>query len=139
MEMAKTTPAVYIESLPDELRPVIEKFDKEISKIFRGKPKVLWTGKFWGGSDQNIIGYGDLNYERRGKRTEWFIVGLAAQKNYISLYVNAVEDGKYLGQKYGKELGKVKIGASSISFKSLDDVDMPMMRTMLKQAKEYRP
>ena len=139
MEKVKASPDAYIESLPEEVRPSIEKLDKEISKIFTGKPRVLWTGKFWGGSEQNIIGYGDLIYERRGKRTEWFSIGLALQRNYISLYVNAVEDGKYLGQRYGKELGKVKIGASSVSFKSLDDVDMAMLRRMLKQAKDYRP
>ena len=139
MEKVKRTPDAYIKSLPDEVRPAIQKLDKEISKIFKDGSRVLWTGTFWGGSEQNIIGYGDLIYERRGKRTEWFSVGLALQKNYISLYVNAVEDGKYLGQRYGKELGKVKIGASSVSFKSLDDVDMPMLRKMLKQAKDNRP
>ena len=139
MEKISTPPDAYMESLPDEIRPAIEKLDKEIRKIFKDEERVLWTGKFWGGSQQNIIGYGDLIYERRGKRTEWFSVGLAMQKNYISLYVNAVVDGKYLGQKYGKELGKVKIGASSVSFKSLDDVDMAMLRKMLTQAKDYRP
>lgn len=135
MEKISTPPDAYIESLPDEIRPAIEKLDKEIGKIFKGEERVLWAGKFWGGSEQNIIGYGDYRYERKGKTVEWFCVGLAVQKNYISVYVNAVEDNKYLSQTYADQLGKVKVGASSISFKRLEDLDLPKLREMLKRAK----
>lgn len=135
MEKVKTTPDSYIESLPDDIRPVIEKLDREISKVFKGSARVLWRGTFWGGSEQNIIGYGDYPYVRKGKKIEWFFIGLALQKNYISVYVNAVEDGKYLSQKYADQLGKVKVGASSISFKRLEDVDRPKLLEMLKRAK----
>lgn len=139
MEKVKTAPAAYIKSLPDEFRPTIASLDKEISKVMNGESRVLWSGVFWGGTEQNIIGYGDLVYERRGKKVEWFKVGLALQKNYISLYVSAVEDNKYLGQKYGKELGKVKIGASSISFKNLDDLNLPNLLKLIEKARNYRP
>ena len=135
MRRVDTDPGRYIESLSDEARPDIQKLDKEISKIFKGEPRVLWSGTFWGGSEQNIIGYGDLVQERKGKKVEWFKVGLALQKSYISLYVNAVEDNKYLSQKYADQLGKVKVGASSIGFKRLGDVDMPKLFEMLKRAR----
>lgn len=134
MEKVKTSPDKFIASLPDDVRPAIEKLDKEIAKVMKGAKRVLWTGVFWGGSKQNIIGYGDLTYERKGKKIEWFKVGLALQKNYISLYVNAVENNRYLSQKYGAELGKVKVGASSISFKRLEDVDLAKLREMLERA-----
>ncbi|MEQ1762051.1 MAG: DUF1801 domain-containing protein [Pyrinomonadaceae bacterium] len=134
MEKVKTKPDDYIKSLSDDVRVDIEKLDKEISKIMNGTSRVLWSGVFWGGSEQNIIGYGDFPYVRKGKKVEWFFIGLAVQKNYISLYVNAVEDNKYLSQKYADQLGKVKVGASSISFKRLADVDMPNLLEMLKRA-----
>jgi hypothetical protein len=135
MEKVSTPPDAYITSLPDEIRSAIERLDKEIRKIFKGGERVLWKGKFWGGSEQNIIGYGDYRYDRKGKTVEWFYVGLAVQKNYISLYVNAVENSKYLSQTYADQLGKVKVGASSISFKRLEDVDLLKLLEMLKRAK----
>jgi hypothetical protein len=135
MEKVKTNPDDYIKSLSDDVRADIAKLDREISKIMKGTSRVLWTGVFWGGSEQNIIGYADFPYVRKGKKIEWFYIGLAAQKNYISLYVNAVEDNKYLSQKYADQLGKVKVGASSISFKRLADIDMPKLLEMLKRAK----
>ncbi len=139
MERVKTKPDTFIKSLPDDMRPEMAKLDKEISTIMKGEERVLWTGVFWGGSEQNIIGYGDYPYERKGKKIEWFLIGLALQKNYISLYVNAVEDGKYLSQKYAKELGKVKVGASSISFKKLEDVNMDKLLELIKKAKDITP
>jgi len=136
MEKVETTPDEYIKSLSDDIRPEFAKLDREISRIMKGETRVLWTGIFWGGSEQNIIGYGDLTYERKGKKIEWFKIGLALQKNYISLYVNAVENNRYLSQTYADQLGKVKVGASSISFKRLEDVDTPKLFEMLNKAKK---
>ncbi|MGD9630283.1 MAG: DUF1801 domain-containing protein [Pyrinomonadaceae bacterium] len=136
MEKVKTSPDEFIASLPDETRPAVEKLDKQIAKIMKGEERVLWTGIFWGGSEQNIIGYGDLSYERKGKTVKWFKIGLASQKNYISIYVNAVDGNKYLTQKYGDALGKVKVGASSISFKKTDDLNLDKFTEMLKMASE---
>ena len=60
-----------------------------------------------------MIGYGRKTYNRRDQtEVEWFVVGLANRKNYISLYSVAIEDGDYLvvrrapndfpGEKTGK-------------------------------------
>ncbi|MGD9590638.1 MAG: hypothetical protein AB7Q37_10970 [Pyrinomonadaceae bacterium] len=59
--MIKTTiePSEFIRTLPDDLRANMEKLDKEINTLMTGHPRILWTAKFWGGSEQNIIGYGD--------------------------------------------------------------------------------
>ena len=100
-----------------------------------GQSRVLWEGKFWGGSDQKIIGYGDFSYTNsRGKTSSWFMVGLAAQKNYISMYVNAVDDDGYLVKKYADRLGKTKVGSASIGFKSVDDVNMDALMELIEVA-----
>ena len=137
MEKTETNVKEYIDSLPDDVRPAMTKLDQAISKIMGRKERVLWTGIFWGGSEQKIIGYGDLKYERKGKTVEWFVVGLALQKNYISLYVNAVEDNMYMAEKYASELGKVKVGKASISFKDLAAVNMEKLLELIKNAKEW--
>jgi hypothetical protein len=135
MEKSKTTPTQFIESLPEDKKSEIKILDEMITKIMpNNSEKVLWTGKFWGGSDQKIIGYGDYSYVRTGnKKVDWFKVGLAMQKNYITVFVNAVEDREYVAEKYGKDLGKAKIGKSSISFKSLEDIDLEKLKEIVKK------
>lgn len=125
MQKTKKSPDKHIDSLPQGQREDMCALDKKISAIMKGATRVVWEGVFWGGSEQNIIGYGNVSYARSSKETvDWFMVGLAAQKNYISVYINAAEGGQYISKKYGKKLGKVKIGSSSISFKKLEDVNL---------------
>lgn len=115
----------FLASLPDDVRDDMIALDKKISAIFKGKARKLWIGKFWGGSEQKIIGYGDLTFVGSNKKpVDWFMVGLALQKNYISVYNCATEDGTYAVKKRADKLGKVKTGASSISFKKLVDVNL---------------
>lgn len=136
MKQSTSSPDDHLATLNEKVRSDIEALDKLISSIMEGESRVLWTGKFWGGSDQEIIGYGDMNYENTQGTVEWFKIGLAVQKNYISLYVNAVDGKKYVVEKYAKQLGKVKTGKSSVSFATLDDVDMDSLRAMLTEARD---
>jgi hypothetical protein len=53
---------------------------------------------------------------------------------YLSLYVSAARDGRYLTQVYGDRLGKVKVGSSSISFRRLDDLDLDAVAEMVAEA-----
>jgi hypothetical protein len=139
MQKTAVTPASFLESLPAPVRDDMIALHREISKVMKGHPETVWKGKMWGGTDQTIIGYGDVKYERPGKTVEWFFIGLALQKNHISLYVNAVADNKYLGQSYAKKLGKVKLGSASIGFRSLADINLSALREMLAQARKLMP
>jgi len=115
----------FLEVLPLDVRGDMVTLDREISIVMAGEDRSLYVGRFWGGSDQEIIGYGTVQYQRSDKKqVEWFAVGLALQKRYISVYVNVVEDRQYLAEKYGPDIGKVKVGKSSISFSSLSDIDL---------------
>ena len=123
--------------MPDDVSADIKRLDTEISKVMSGHPKTMWVGKFWGGSDQNIIGYGDYTYERSdGTTVQWFIVGLAPQKNYLSVYVNATDGDGYLVEKYADKLGKARVGKASIGFKSLDDINLDVLLELIEEANE---
>jgi hypothetical protein len=125
----------YIASLDDSVRSDIEKLYGQISDHMPGIEPKLWEGKFWGGTQQSIIGFGDLTYTRSDKKTvEWFMVGLTAQKNYISIYINATEDSQHVVKKYGHLLGKVKLGSASISFKKLSDVNVDELLKLVDKA-----
>ena len=136
MNQTKKNISDHIASLPDEFRQSIKLLDQVISAIMVGHSRVLWEGTLWGGTEQVIIGYGDYTIaQSRGKKSEWFMVGLAIQKRYISIYINAVEDGQYVAEKYRSKLGKVKVGKSSISFKHLDDLDIDTLKKLVSIAR----
>ena len=136
MDIVELTADEHIASLPDGVRQEMDELDRAISNVMAGTIRRVWQGKMWGGTAQTIIGYGNYKYERKGIASEWFVIGLAAQKNYLSLYVNVAEDGGYLAKKWADRLGKVKIGSSSVSFKRLDDVDRPALIEFLNRARE---
>lgn len=125
MERSTTTPQAFLASLPDGIREDLQALDAAIAPVFAGDERVVWEGKFWGGTDQRIVGYGVWRYQgRSGASGEWFVVGIAAQKDHLSLYVNGAEDGQSLLKRYGKGLGKVKVGSGVATFKSLADIDL---------------
>jgi hypothetical protein len=125
----------HLASLPQHVRVDMELLDTEIVARMPDASRVLFEGKFWGGSDQKIIGYGEFQYTNSsGKTVEWFMVGLAAQKNYLSMYVNAVDDEGYVLARYKDRLGKAKIGSASISFKTVDDVDLGVLMELVEIA-----
>ena len=135
MEQVETLPEEYINSQEQDIKTVLQELHTLIKTALPGQDICMWEGVFWGGSEQRIIGYGNFSYTRSDKKqVEWFLIGLTRQKNYFSIYVNAVEDRKYLAEIYKSQLGKVKTGKSSISFNKLEDVNLDTLREMIEHA-----
>ncbi len=148
MERVDTDPDDFLSSFDDEaVRNTMHRLDGAIRSAMPGRNRTLWEGVFWGGTDQQILGYGDIVQPRpKGEEVEWFLVGLARQKDSYSLYVNAVDDGRYLGQVYEDRLrrpdlakSRLKIGSASIGFRSADDVDLTVLGDLLRRADELTP
>ncbi|WP_062521313.1 DUF1801 domain-containing protein [Demequina silvatica] len=98
-------------------------------------PRTLWRGVFWGGTEQAIVGYGDISQRRpRGGAVDWFLIGLAEQKSHVSLYVNAASDGAYLAHRYAERLGRVKVGAAAVTFRRIEDLDLAVVEEMAAEA-----
>jgi hypothetical protein len=137
MQRTTTSPDDYLASLPDDVREDMTALDAAIAPVFAGHERVLWEGVFWGGSEQRIIGYGDLRQKNsKGAVVEWFAVGLASQKNYLSLYVSVVDDGQYIVKRYCERLGKVKCSNANVQFKRLSDLDLPIVIEMVTRARD---
>lgn len=135
MEITKTKPDDYIESLDPSVKEDIRTLDKMISKIAKNKERVMWEGKFWGGSEQRIIGYGSYKYVGSNKKEGvWFIVGLAMQKNYITVFANGVVERTYIAELHKDRLGKAKVGKSSISFKTIKDINLEVLEEVIQLA-----
>ena len=88
----------------------------------------------FGGMTGKMLGYGMQPYQTKSMKQagEWPILALAAQKHHMSLYVCAVEDGQYIAEKLQPKLGKVSCGKSCIRFKKIDDLNLEVIREMLR-------
>ncbi len=130
MNMFKPTEAKsvkeYMEALPPERREPIEFLHAFIKKTAPSlKPHFAY----------NMLGYGSFPYlNHKKERITWPVLALASQKQYISLYVCAAENGKYIAEKNKKELGKVSVGKSCIRFKKISDLDLETLKKVIKLA-----
>jgi uncharacterized protein YdhG (YjbR/CyaY superfamily) len=118
--------AEYLSALPPERKAAITFLHTFIQKASpKFKPYFAY----------NMLGYGKFKYRNYKKEIiDWPIVALASQKNYMSVYVCALEGKQYIAEKHKKELGKVSVGRSCIRFKKLEDVDLVVLRQVLQKA-----
>lgn len=81
-----------------------------------------------------MLGYGMMPYQTKSMKESgrWPLVALAPQKNYISLYICDVVDGTYVAEIYEERLGKVDCGKSCIRFKHVSDLNLEVLREMLR-------
>ena len=116
----------YIDALSPERKDIILSVDKLIQKTVPSlKPYFTY----------NMLGYGAFKTKNYKKETiEWPVIALASQKNYISLYVCAILNGKYLAEDYKDRLGKVCVGKSCIRFKRLDDLNIEVLKKLIVEA-----
>jgi hypothetical protein len=140
LERVGTSPDEFLSSLPDDIRPTLVELDAIVRSCLPGRSRSVWEGIFWGGTEQRILGYGDVVQPRpRGDPVEWFLVGSARQRRHYSVCVNAVDEGGYLLSRFADRLGKVKIGSASIGFGTLEDLDLSSFRKLLERAHELTP
>jgi hypothetical protein len=116
----------YLAAVPKERKEIIVFLHNFIQKTApKLKPHFAY----------NMLGYGNFSYKNYKKEmVEWPIIALANQKNYVSVYVCAVTDGEYIAEMYKNELGNVSVGKSCIRFKTLKDINLPMLKKVIVQA-----
>jgi hypothetical protein len=86
------------------------------------------------------IGYGRYRYRyASGRSGESFVVSIANNTRYISLYVESVYDGQYVAERYKERLPKADIGKSCIRFKRLSVLDAGVLRQVVRDAAAHLP
>lgn len=123
-----TSVAEYMDMLPEERRAPIMFLHTFIQKSAPSlKPHFAY----------NMLGYGSFKYKNYKKEIiDWPTVSLASQKNYISLYVCAVEGGEYIAEKHKGRLGKVSVGRSCIRFKKIEDLNLEVLKKVIQLAEK---
>jgi hypothetical protein len=106
------TPTEYLNGLEEPRKGEMKKLHQLIRKTVPNMKPVMMSG---------MIGYGPYHYKYpSGREGDWFTIGLASQKNYISVYVCAVDGKEYITEKNKDKLGKTSVGKSCIRFKKLE-------------------
>lgn len=123
-----TTIKEYFDMLPNDRREALELLDTLIKKAASSlKPHFA----------SNMLGYGSFKYKNYKKEIiDWPIVALASQKNYISIYVCALDKGEYVAEKYKDALGKVSVGKSCIRFNKIEDLNLEALKKVILLAEK---
>lgn len=96
----------------------LRRVDEVITDAAPELKRQLFTGP-----SITMIGYGEMDWERKSGSGVWPLIGMAAQKQHIALYVAAVKDGETLASHYEDRLGKTNNGKNCIRFRRMDDID----------------
>ena len=81
-----------------------------------------------------MLAYGSYHYRSAsGREGDWFLIGLASNKRYISLYVIAADkEHGYIAESYRERLPKADIGRSCVRIKRLTDVDIDVLSELIR-------
>lgn len=129
--MSKNKTVATGQPVEDFLNNVSPEWKKEESFQLLELIKEL-TGeepKMWGGS---LIGFGDYHYKyESGREGDFFRAGFSPRKQAMTVYVMAGFD-KY--EELLTKLGKHKTGKSCLYIKSLKDVDIEVLKKIIKSS-----
>ncbi len=125
----------YIASQPEPKR-------NDMQKLHRLMQKIMPACKLWFLDGKNIenktvsnpnIGYGLYTIKYADGKTRLFYqIGISANKTGISVYIMGIKDKAYLAQAYGKELGKARVSGYCINFKTLEDINIPILEAAIR-------
>ena len=128
----------YIDFDPQRSADLL-KLDASIRKAAPGLDRYFHAGTPAGspGMRMRMIGYGRFLYPaRQGSEVEWPVVGVALQKNYISVYLSVTKEGQPILQAYRGALGELRSGRNNFSFESFDDLNAGVLADLLSEAAE---
>jgi hypothetical protein len=119
------TPDQLIEGLPEPRRSDIARMHRLIRKTLPALAPFVHGG---------MLGYGPYHYRYpSGREGDWFRVGLASHKSYISLYACAADKKGYVAERYRNRLPGADIGKSCVRFKRVEDLDLEAVRALLEE------
>ncbi|MET4804259.1 hypothetical protein [Bradyrhizobium sp. LB11.1] len=112
------------------LHEVIRKAAPSLKRYFhKGTP----VGE--AGMRMRMIGYGKFRYAiRSGDLIEWPVVGVALQKNYVSVYVAATKGDAPIVKGYAGTLGELRSGRNNFSFERCADLNTAALSSLFAEA-----
>lgn len=116
----------YIAEVEEKRRADIQRLHDLVREV---APELEPTMEF------GMLGYGKFAYKyASGREGEWMKIGIANNKQYISLYCCAADEKGYVAEGYRKRLPKANIGKSCVRFKRLSDLDEEVLRELIRDS-----
>ena len=118
-------------------RPELERLDAVITTAAPALERYFHAGTPEGqpGMRMTMIGYGRSSYvAASGAVVEWPAVGVALQKNYISVYVSLTNDGAPLLDGWRGRLNASRTGDRHFSFDRFDRLNVDALTGLFAEA-----
>ena len=114
----------FLDGVADEGKRKDARAISALMQAITGEKPALWG--------TSIVGFGSYHYKyASGQEGDWPLVGFSPRKDNLTLYI--MPGFKDYADLLGK-LGKHKKGMSCLYIKSLDDVHLPTLKTLVRQS-----
>lgn len=122
-----TDPRDFLNSIEDDKKRQDALTVLDLMQDVTGEEPMMWG--------ESIIGYGSYDYHyASGREASWFLVGFSPRKRNLTLYLNAGFD-EY--DDLLDKLGKHKTGKACLYVNKLADVDLDVLRELVKRSAEH--
>lgn len=124
----------HIASHPEPKRSEMQQLHDLILGVKPGCKLWFLDGK---NSEGKVVSNPDIGYGSRdhkyadGSISEFYQIGLSANKTGISVYILGIEDKKYLAETYANTLGKATVTGYCIRFKTLKDINTDVLEAAI--------
>ena len=129
----------YITSQPEPKSSDMQELHRLILQVMPKSKLWFLDGK---NSDNKTVSNPNIGYGLQtmkyadGKTREFYQIGLSANTTGISVYILGIKDKKYLSQAYGKKLGKASVTGYCIKFKTLNDINIDILKEAIRYGLE---
>jgi uncharacterized protein YdhG (YjbR/CyaY superfamily) len=119
------THAEYIAQVDDQRRDDIQRLHDLVREVV---PELEPTMEF------GMLGYGKFHYKyASGREGDWMKIGIANNKQYISLYCCGADEGGYVVERYRERLPKANTGKTCVRFKRLSELDEDTLKELIRE------
>ena len=132
----------YIAGQPEAKADELRELHRSILRIVPGSTLWFLNGR---NSDDKVVSNPNIGYGTRtitaagGSTKDFYRVGISANTNGISVYILGLADKTYLAERYGTSIGKAKVTGYCIKFKTLQDIDMDVLESAIRDGLEDAP
>jgi len=117
----------YLNSVTDEKKREACSVILELMEEVTGSKAQMWGN--------SIVGFGSYHYKyKSGREGDWFLTGFAPRKRDLTLYIMSGFN-KY--DSLLSDLGKYSTGKSCLYINKIQDVDIDVLRELVRQSVEH--
>jgi hypothetical protein len=131
----------HIASHPEPKRSEMQQLHELILGVSPGCKLWFLDGK---NSEGKVVSNPDIGYGSRdhkyadGTISEFYQIGLSANKTGISIYILGIEDKKYLAETYASSLGRATVTGYCIRFRTLKDINIDVLEAAIRFGFEHQ-